>query len=117
MKPSPELADQYYTVLTQEIGSPNIEHLRWAFVYAVTKVGFTRYWIDSRLGPGAKFFLHTDGPPTVVCLASELNPLRARLVRRANLRLASVYERRETIISQESITDAVMRSFESLVDA
>lgn len=86
---TPVVADKCFSVLVHDLGTPDIEYLRWAFVRSVVELKVVNYHIDSNLGGTGRF--NSDTPtPTVSCDKSELNPLRVTMIRRVNQAIRAI---------------------------
>lgn len=84
MELSPDVANQCFNVLVRNLGTPNVEYLRWAFIQSVSHLRTTSYRIDSKLLGVTGRFQNDAAIPTVTCAANELNPLREMMIRQAN---------------------------------
>lgn len=76
------LANLYYDVLVMSVGSPDIDYLRWSFVYSLCDLELPRYRMESRLGQGGLFSLD-QGVPLVSC-DHDLDSEKEAMVQLAN---------------------------------
>lgn len=85
-----DLANRYYDVLVVSVGSPDLEYLRWSFVYTFCDLRRSRYQIDSRLGEGGIFSIEGE-IPMVIC-DKDLDSRKEAMLQLANHMIREIHK-------------------------
>jgi hypothetical protein len=87
---NPALANLYYDVLVLSVGTPDLDYLRWSFVYSFCELGLSRYRMDSKLGEGGVFSIE-GGIPTVQCV-KDSDIMKETMVNLANHLIREIHQ-------------------------